>query len=221
MTISTMNPTIASTRVVPRCAYSCVAFLVTIPVVVQGQSNPDSVKLRNDCRFAAQIIESGRPAPHRSEALDILPACGGSATPTLVRLWEQNDLSEADQVKLKFASVRILSDALVSTLLRTAGSSDRPVMVRATALAALVSIVDPGLIVTAHELVEERPGRKRLLARRSHRYSQVGRESVTIPVLSAVSTLVHQLSADPSPAIRRAAAMIAYGFESYGIVPEK
>lgn len=187
-----------------------------MPVVVQGQANPDSVKLRDDCRFAAQIIDSGRPAPHRSEALDILPTCGGSATPTLVRLWEQNDLSEADQAKLKFASVRILSDAIVSTLLRTAGSSDRPVMVRASALAALVSIVDPGLIVTAHELVEERPGRKRLLARRSHPYSQVGRESVTVPLRTELSTLVHRLAADPSPEIRRAAALIAYSFEAYG-----
>lgn len=216
-----MTPTNAPARMIPRRVYSVVALLFMMPAIVEGQANPDSVKLRNDCRFAAQIIESGRPAPHRSEALDILQACGVVATPALVQLWEQDNLSEADQVKLTFASVRILSDTLARTLLRTAESPNRSVMVRASALAALVSIVDPSLDVTAQELVEERPGRKRLLARRSHRYSQFGRESLTVPVLAELTTLVHRLSADPSPEIQRAAAMIVFGFNAYGIVPEK
>lgn len=53
-----------------------------------GQSNPDSVKHRNDCRLAAQVITHGHPAARRTWALNLLPRCGaagGQATAAALR----------------------------------------------------------------------------------------------------------------------------------------
>lgn len=45
---------------------------------VFGQVNPDSVRHRNDCRLAAQILTSGQPANRRTWALRLLPTCGAA-----------------------------------------------------------------------------------------------------------------------------------------------
>jgi hypothetical protein len=43
---------------------------------LHGQATPDSVKHRNECRFARQVVVTGRPAPHLRWALGYLAACG-------------------------------------------------------------------------------------------------------------------------------------------------
>lgn len=49
--------------------------LVCIAMPASAQANPDSVKLRNDCRLYRQILLTGQPAPHRAEALERLGLC--------------------------------------------------------------------------------------------------------------------------------------------------
>lgn len=46
-----------------------------IPAAVQAQADPDSVKLRNDCRLAAQVLDKGRPAPKYDWALSQIEKC--------------------------------------------------------------------------------------------------------------------------------------------------
>lgn len=41
----------------------------------QAQENPDSVKHRNECRLAAQIMRTGNPAPHAEWAANYVPFC--------------------------------------------------------------------------------------------------------------------------------------------------
>jgi hypothetical protein len=43
---------------------------------VHGQADPDNVQLRNDCRFAAQVITTGHPAPHLQWAHSFIGYCG-------------------------------------------------------------------------------------------------------------------------------------------------
>lgn len=43
---------------------------------LSAQVNPDSVKLRNDCRLYRQILLTGEPATHRAEALERVNLCG-------------------------------------------------------------------------------------------------------------------------------------------------
>lgn len=55
----------------------------TVSGVAEAQANPDSVKLRNDCRLAAQTIATGHPAPHIEWAFDRIPDCGSEGATAL------------------------------------------------------------------------------------------------------------------------------------------
>jgi hypothetical protein len=61
-----------------------------------GQTNPDSVKQRNDCRLAEQILASGQPRPHAAWASTHILTCGpeafiSSVTAGLQRLRSSSD----------------------------------------------------------------------------------------------------------------------------------
>lgn len=56
-----------------------------LPLGLQAQASPDSIKHGNDCRLAAQIVTTGRPAVKLDWALQIISECPGAA----------NDLSRA------------------------------------------------------------------------------------------------------------------------------
>jgi hypothetical protein len=46
------------------------------PTPGTSQVSPDSVKHRNDCRLAFQVVTDGQPANRRQWALGLLPTCG-------------------------------------------------------------------------------------------------------------------------------------------------
>lgn len=48
-----------------------------------GQANPDSVHLRERCRFAAQIVATGHPAPHEEWAVAFVRNCGAQGASAL------------------------------------------------------------------------------------------------------------------------------------------
>ena len=50
--------------------------MLTISSNAEAQVNPDSVKWRNDCRLASQIVTHGQPANRREWAIRVLPDCG-------------------------------------------------------------------------------------------------------------------------------------------------
>jgi hypothetical protein len=49
---------------------------VLVPAAAAAQEDPDSIRLRNDCRLAAQIIARGHPEPHEAWAWDVIHRCG-------------------------------------------------------------------------------------------------------------------------------------------------
>jgi hypothetical protein len=55
---------------------------------LEGQAEPDTVKLRNDCRLATQVLTTGRPAPHLEWASWFIRRCpdAGSVIARSVRL---------------------------------------------------------------------------------------------------------------------------------------
>lgn len=99
------------------------------PVGVQAQVNADSVKHRNDCRLARQVLESGHPAPHTDWALRQIGGCGAeeygasiaaavrrrrtaSDTAVLGRLW--NPMHFLQDGSLFGAAVEIAGDRAAS-----------------------------------------------------------------------------------------------------------
>jgi hypothetical protein len=188
---------------------AAVAALVVPTVDARAQADPDSVKLRNDCRLAVQVIETGQPATQRAEAFQTLPSCGGLARAAVLRLWREDALTAPELGRLLFSSRTTLSDTLVHTLLDVAQNTARQSRMRVAALAALTTIADPAVGPTIEELsATPASGTSLLLGRRSHRYSQVGREDVRLDVRAALLALLERLSGDPDPALRNAAKAI-------------
>lgn len=59
-----------------RAATLLAVALLFLPTESAAQAQPDSVKHRNDCRLASQVLTLGQPANRRTWALRILPTCG-------------------------------------------------------------------------------------------------------------------------------------------------
>ncbi|MGH7659088.1 MAG: hypothetical protein ACREL6_12715 [Gemmatimonadales bacterium] len=61
---------------------SCILVIVSLLVLAgcaAAQANPDSIKVRNNCRLAARIIATGHPAPHEEWAFGYIGNCPAEA----------------------------------------------------------------------------------------------------------------------------------------------
>jgi hypothetical protein len=70
-----------------------------LPLELQGQADPDSIKHRNDCRLAAQTVTTGRPANKLEWALHTIRRCPIAADDLARALSEAR--GSADTVLLK------------------------------------------------------------------------------------------------------------------------
>ncbi|MBA3889800.1 MAG: hypothetical protein H0X64_04650 [Gemmatimonadaceae bacterium] len=190
----------------------CIALVLVAASCASPRANPDSVRLRNECRLAAQVLATGKPAPHRAEALALLPVCGSIAIPAMQHLWSLDTLPRHELDALAFASKTSLSDAVLRTLVQVAESHTRPSRIRATALSVLVSVAFPDRDITPDELTTELPaGRRLIVPYRSHPYGQYGRRDLTVAPAGELAALVTRLEQDPKPEIRRAARTLVDG----------
>lgn len=53
--------------------------VLLVPASLHAQANPDTVKHRNDCRLAAQVLTTGQPAVKRAWAITQARTCAGVA----------------------------------------------------------------------------------------------------------------------------------------------
>jgi hypothetical protein len=92
--------------------------LAAVPTLLHAQADPDSVKQRNDCRLAAQVLSTGHPATHYSWALDQAwdcPAAGGALAERLRSSASTSDVAVLDALTaptLKLRDGRIYASAL-------------------------------------------------------------------------------------------------------------
>lgn len=104
-----------------------IPLLLAFPALGSAQARPDSVKLRNDCRLAEQVLTTGHPAPHREWASWTIRKCTGAGpvvAQAIVRLRASSDTALLKVVTAPAAVVRdraiyeaglsILSDASAS-----------------------------------------------------------------------------------------------------------
>lgn len=76
--------------------------LICSAMPASAQANPDSVKLRNDCRLYRQILLTGQPATHRAVALERLGLCPDAMAIAADWLTSLSDVSDPGQ----FADLR-------------------------------------------------------------------------------------------------------------------
>ena len=90
---------------------SLVGLIAVCAGPVRAQANADSVKLLNDCRLAAQVLQTGHPAPRRQWAGAFMRQCGTDSLAeanvgALNRLRSTTDTSELEQVWNQLQYVR-------------------------------------------------------------------------------------------------------------------
>lgn len=115
------------------------------PVAGFGQANPDSVKLRNDCRLAGQVIETGHPGVRTGWAWSVLPHCTVALRIRVLNaaMHDVRTSSDLHAIQRALMPAAWLHDrVLFERLLAIAGDRNASVTARVVAFVALASIRD-------------------------------------------------------------------------------
>jgi hypothetical protein len=104
-----------------------------------------NARIRNECRQAAQIIRTGRPAPRLTWAAERIPECTDVGPAALGTRWRMISGNADDLEALTLATMRVRDGALYSALLAVAASRSRPPQVRVAAMLALAKLTNPGI----------------------------------------------------------------------------
>lgn len=132
--------------------------LMALPVCAMAQANPDSVKHRNDCRLAEQVLRTGHPAPHTKWAREFIGFCGydvwGRATAAEVRrLRASQDVKE---LKEAWRGIASLVDAnFFEAAAEIAGDRGASTPARTFALLHLAMLTDPYIVIRYRELPKD------------------------------------------------------------------
>ena len=124
---------------------------VLIPGLAQGQQDPDSVKRRKDCRLAAQVIETGRPAPHTEWAWQHIGFCEpvNRVSVYLTAMQQARTSEDLPFIRRALLPVTAFRDRMLfEKVLSIAGDKGASVPARVVALMALATILDPAISPT-------------------------------------------------------------------------
>ena len=196
-------------RAVPQIAAALTLLGATTPQLA-AQADPDSVKLRNDCRLARQVLESGQPSPHRTDALSLIPLCGQDAVPALLTVWSEPPTERAELSVLVNSTRSLVIPQLVDALLSTLERTNLETNQRAAALLVLVTYADSSLAPGFEDIIGPRDD---ILSRHYGHvvppYTAVGHDTLLAPLRDRLKPVLMQLAAaDPDPMIQTAAEVV-------------
>jgi hypothetical protein len=135
---------------------------VMIANTAHAQANPDSVKMRNDCRLAAQVLTSGNPAPRLEWARGFIGYCGtgewvAATRGAVLRLRTSTNDSELGR---EWRFVWMIRDAdLFDTVLGIALDGRASTAARLWSLKTLAQYIDPNGSYYANPPVRSAGGR--------------------------------------------------------------
>jgi hypothetical protein len=117
-----------------------------------GQASPDSVKHRNDCRLAEQIISTGHPQPHAAWASTEILTCGHdvftrTALTALQQLRASSDTSALGLVWNRVL-LRVNSQAVFDAALDIAQDRSASVQARAFAFLGMLRMLRPNAVLS-------------------------------------------------------------------------
>ena len=173
----------------------------------EAQADTDTIHLRNDCRLARQVLETGHPAPQRREAMLTIARCGLEAAPTLAVVWNNPPVGRGDLQLLVTSTRAIATPELVQTLLGAVQRTDLSTEQRVAALIVLITYADSTVVPPFRFFI----GPPNVLLRQhyggvDHPYTAVGRDQLPVPVRLQLRPILEQLAVrDPNPQIQIAA----------------
>ena len=125
---------------------ACAAAQALVPVAARAQdrgANPLTVKHRNDCRLAAQVLTTGQPQTKRDWARGYIANCENEGVPAIVQEWRNVPSDTAAVVQLMRASRAIRDIRIYEQARAVAVDRSRADVVRVGAMHVLDSYVDP------------------------------------------------------------------------------
>jgi hypothetical protein len=187
-----------------------------------AQANPDSVKLRNDCRLAAQVLATGHPAPDLEWAHGMIRSCGydewaEAASAAIRRL--RSSTNEAE-LSSEWRHLRLLKDAgLFSTVLEIAEDRSASVPARLWALRTLATYIDPeGVYGALTERVPDSPRPACISSRAAGLPTFYEGRPLPDDYPAEARRMASRMNADPSePANVRLAAICVVAAPVYGL----
>jgi hypothetical protein len=184
--------------------FSCLPFLLLLlcgPLAAQEGANPAAIHHRNQCRLAAQVLETGHPHPKYPWALNYIMICEEQAPPVLVQMWRRQLTDTLEVRHVMTASSRIRDRRIYEEVRRVALDRAKPDVMRVGALIVLSEYVDTGMAYSFPDLAPP-PGEIRRLPSRwtsgTHGFQTTGPEPLPESVDAPVIQLYEQLAQDQS-----------------------
>lgn len=182
---------------------------LTLPSALHAQADPDSVKLRNDCRLAAQVLSTGQPAPHFEDALTTIARCGSEAVSPLLSMWTAAPSDRDELLPLIMATRRVAAPPIADRLFDLMGEPSAPLDVRLAAIMVTVTWADPHAWPTFDDLRSRGPDSMKLRGWvTDHGAPMSGRESLEPGFVDRLRSALEAIAAsDPSEEMVAAAAI--------------
>lgn len=170
----------------------------------------DDVHLRNNCRLAAQVLETGYPPPHRRWALDQILACEQTGGTALATVWRVAPVDRSALARLMYVSRAMRDRRVFDATVVAALDQARPTLVRLAAISVLTSFADS--VVQPRLDVLENPPPHYVLDTRLDFPVTLGAEPLAADTPHRVLKLLAGLAAeDRDPTVQRAARHVHKG----------
>jgi hypothetical protein len=132
------------------------AMVMAVPVrPLEAQTERQDPHVRNDCRLAGQVVETGHPAPHYQWALEFVRHCEVTGPPVLVALWSRPP-SDADHLNQLFlSSYRLRDSRVTAAAVEAAGDPGLPRIVRLAAIRVLAGHAVPEFLLSNADLLRQ------------------------------------------------------------------
>lgn len=157
-------PTSAMARYIGLAVLVAAAGSSCAPLAAQAVESGNA-HLRNDCRLATQVLQTGRPAPRREWALEAIRRCDQSGPAALAEFWRREAPAEVAELDLLFNATRSFNDRrVVDAVAEVARRRTAPETTRVYAIALLFSYAVPGRYIKVADLLHPREQSARMSA---------------------------------------------------------
>ena len=184
--------------------------LLLVHQALLSQANPDSVKLRNDCRAAEHVLTTGEPGPHRTEALSIIGLCGREGIPALQAAWTSAGGDRTELGLLLTSTRAFVAPELVEMLFTSLSQPSQAVNARVASLLVLLTYADAAVVPGFDDFIGDEG---QLLARRygrvDHPSPALGREQLAADFRQRLRAALQAIAASDPDAGMRLAARVA------------
>lgn len=126
---------------------------LALPLNAQNEEVALNAKRRNECRLAAQVLDTGHPRPHREWALRYISRCENEGPAVLAAQWRNAPVAGAELEAIVWSSLRLRDARLYDQLRATAADHSRPSSMRVAAMLVLARYTDPRNAIWLSDLV--------------------------------------------------------------------